>query len=130
MMTGLSRYYFSRLLISVIFGILFALTGSPWWGAILAGVAAFLFFLWAPRSGRYVVQPEYGATALRRDERTQFINDKAGRNAFILTVLVLAGGDIYFGALARNVVPLTFLHWTLLIAVLVYYLSDFWLRRT
>ena len=129
-MTGLSRYYLSRLLVSTLFGVLFALTGSLWWGAVLAGVAAFIFFLWAPHSGRYVVHPEFGVTALRRDEHTRIINDKAARNAFILTALVLAGGAIYYGALTQVFVPLAFLHWTLIFAVVVYYLSDFWLRRS
>ena len=84
-------YYLSRALLSLAFGAFFALTGSSWWVALLAGGIAFAFFLWAPRSGRYAVHPELGVTALRRDERTQSINDQAARNAFVVSMLALGG---------------------------------------
>jgi hypothetical protein len=129
-MTSLYRYYLSRALISLAFGIVFALTGSPWWMALLAGVVTFAFFLWAPRSGRYAVHPELGITALRRDERTQAINDQAARNAFIVTMLVVAAIAIYFGSIVRTDIPVGILDFSLALAALTYFLSDFWLRRS
>lgn len=129
-MTGLSRYYITRALISLAFGGLFALTGSPWWMAVLTGLIVFALFLWAPRSGRYAVHPELGVTALRRDERTQAINDKAARNGFVVTTLAIAMIAIYFGTITQTDVPILALHLALALAALTYFLSDFLLRRS
>jgi len=129
-MTGMSLYYLSRAVISAAFGLLFALTGSPWWMAALIGIIAFAFFLWAPHSGRYAVHPELGVTALRRDERTQGINDRSARNAFIVTMLAVAGATLYFGRYTPAVVPVSFFNYLLILGVLTYYLSDFLQRRS
>ena len=129
-MTGMSRYYISRAFISVAFGGLFALTGSPWWMAILVSAVLIALFLYAPHSGRYAVHPDLGVTALRRDERTQAITDRAARNAFVVTVLVIAGITVYFGAILSASVPVIALKLTLALAALTYFLSDFWLRRS
>lgn len=128
-MSGMSAYYISRAVISAALGVLLALTGLEWWLAALLGLMVFAFFVYAPHSGRYAVHPELGVTALRRDERTQGINDKAARNAFVVTMLVIAGMAIYFGAIAAVSVPIAALKWTLALGVLVYFVSDFVLRR-
>jgi nitrogen fixation-related uncharacterized protein len=128
-MTGMRAYYASRALISIAFGLLFTFTGSPWWMGVLMGALAFGFFLWAPRSGRYSVHPEMGATALRRDEHTQVVNDRAARNAFVIMGLALAGLSIYFGAINLAFIPVTLLNYTLILGVVVYFLSDLILRR-
>ena len=129
-MSGMSAYYLSRAVISAAWGILLALTGLEWWMAMLMGVIVFGLFLWAPHSGRYAVHPEFGITALRRDERTQTINDKAARNAFIVTMVVIAGISIYFGSLASATMPVILLRYTLILAVMAYFVSDFILRRS
>jgi uncharacterized membrane protein len=129
-MTGMSRYYISRALISIALGALLALTGSQWWMAGLVGVIVFAYFLWAPHSGRYAVHPELGVTALRRDERTQTINDKAARNAFVATILTVAGIAVYFGTIAPANVPVAILNLALVLGILTYFVSDFWLRRS
>ena len=128
-MSGMSAYYISRAVISAALGVLLTLSGLEWWMAALLGVIVFAFFVYAPRSGRYSVHPELGVTALRRDERTQGINDKAARNAFVVTMLAIAGMTIYFGAMAAVNVPIAALKWTLVLGVLVYFVSDFVLRR-
>ena len=129
-MRGLSRYYMSRTVISAALGGLFALTGASWWMALLATVTACAFFLWAPRSGRYAVHPKFGVTALRRDERTQALSDKAARNAFVVAVLALAAIAITFGRIVQTGVPIAFLNGTIALAALTYFLSDLWLRRS
>ena len=129
-MTGMSRYYVSRALISIALGVFLIFNGSQWWLAGLASTIVLGFFLWAPQSGRYAVHPEFGITALRRDERTQAINDKAARNSFVVTTLFVAGITIYFGTIASASVPIAILRLALVLGVLVYYGSDFWLRRT
>ncbi len=128
-MTGMKAYYFSRAILSAGFGTLFALTGSPWWTSLLVGMLAFAWFLLAPHISRYSVHPEFGVTALRRDERAQVINDKAARNAFVASMLALAGIIIYYGTPALTGVPIQVLKWLLIFGALTYYLSDFWLRR-
>jgi hypothetical protein len=129
-MNGMLRYYISRAILSAALGALLAITGLQWWIALLAGIAAFAFFLYAPRSGRYAVNPELGVTALRRDERTQLINAKAAVNAFVITILAMGGIAIYFGAIVSAAVPVIAISLTMLIAILTYFVSDFWLRRS
>jgi len=128
-MSGMSAYYISRAVISAALGVLLTLSGLEWWMAALLGVIVFAFFVYAPHSGRYSVHPELGVTALRRDERTQVINDKAARNAFVVTMLAIAGMAIYFEAIAAVNVPIAILKWTLVLGVIVYFASDFVLRR-
>ncbi len=128
-MTGMTAYYISRAVISIAFGALFAVTGSSVWMALLIGGLAFAFFLWAPRSGRYAVHPELGITALRRDERTQGINDKAARNAFVISILALGAITVYFGTFALTDVPLALLKLVIAVGALAYFVSDLWLRR-
>jgi hypothetical protein len=129
-MTGMFRYYISRALISIALGFFLALTGSQWWMAGLVSMIVFALFLWAPHSGRYAVHPELGLTALRRDERTRIINDIAARNAFVATILIIAGIAIYFGTIAPANVPVAILNLALVFGALIYFVSDFWLRRT
>jgi hypothetical protein len=128
-MTGMKAYYVSRAVISAAFGVLFAATGSPWWAGLGVAALAFGWFLAAPHIGRYSVHPELGVTALRRDERSQAVNDRAARNAFVISMLALGGLLLYFQWLAVEVTPLAVLKWVLILGVLVYYLSDFWLRK-
>lgn len=128
-MTGMKAYYISRAIISIGFGALFVLGGSSWWAGLLIAALAFGWFLLAPHIGRYSVHPEFGVTALRRDERTQVINDKAARNAFVVGMLALAGVAIYFEFLALASVPVAVFKWLLILGAVAYYASDFWLRK-
>jgi hypothetical protein len=127
-MSGMS-YYLSRALISAALGGSLAITGSPWWTAVLVGAATFGLFLWAPVSGRYVVDPERGVTALSRDERAQAIVGKASRNAFAVTMLLIAALGLYFGILKPGSVPVHALGLVLFLGALTYFVSDLWLRR-
>lgn len=128
-MSGMS-YYLSRALISAALGGLLAITGSSWWAAALVGAAAFVLFLWAPVSGRYVVDPERGVTALGRDERSQAIVGKASRNAFAVTIFLLAVLTLYFGVINPGSVPIHALSLVLFLGALTYFVSDLWFRRT
>ena len=124
----MKAYYVSRAIISIALGALFA-TGSTWGTGILVGILAFAWFLLAPHIGRYSVHPEFGVMALRRDERAQVINDKAARNAFVISMLVLGGIIVYFGTLSLTSVPIAVFKWFLIFGVLIYYVSDFLLRK-
>jgi UPF0716 family protein affecting phage T7 exclusion len=129
-MSGMTRYYLNRALISAVFGGSLALSGQPWWIALLMGAATFALFLWAPVSGRYIVQRENGTSTLRRDERTQAITDMAGRNAFAVTMIVVGALTLYFGIINPGLVPVHFLSLVLFIGMMTYYVTDLWLRRT
>lgn len=67
--------------------------------------------------------------ALRRDERTQAINDKAARNGFVVTIGAIGGITLYFGSIVLTDVPVTVLSLVLALGILTYFVSDFWLRR-
>lgn len=121
-------YYLSRAIISAFLGGLIAMSGSPWWASTFVGLATFIFFLWAPRSGRYV-DSEHGVAPLERDERSQAILCKASRNAFMTTTLLLAALTIYFGVIHPGSVSVNLISLVLFLGMLTYFASDYWLRR-
>jgi len=129
-MTTMSRYYISRAFMAAALGCLFALAGGQWWAGAIAGVIAFAFFLWAPHSQRYTVRREAGVTPLRRDERSRSIRDRAARNAFVVTIVTVAGIAIYYGTVSPADVPVSLLSASLAAGMLTYLFSDLWLRRT
>ena len=122
-------YYISRSIISAAFGALFYAAGSPLWSALLIVAVMLAFFIWAPHSGRYSVHPEFGISALRRDEFTQAINDKAARNAFVASMLAIAAIVFYFGSKGAINISIGILKMVLVLGALTYFASDLWLRR-
>jgi nitrogen fixation-related uncharacterized protein len=129
MFKNMMPYYLSRTILSIAFGVLLFVTGLSLWKAVLIGVLILALFLWAPHSGRYSVHPEFGITALRRDERTQLINDKAARNAFIVSMLTIGAIGAYVGLFGViNISIGVFI--VLIIGALSYYISDLWLRKS
>ena len=129
MAKNMMPYYLSRTIFSLLIGVFLLLTGSTLWASILISALILAFFLWAPHSGRYAVHPELGVTALRRDERTQVVNDRAARNAFVISMLALGAITIYFGIIGAVVIPSSILKVLLGIGALAYFISDLWLRR-
>ncbi len=129
-MQGMRAYYLSRAILSGAIGAFVLLAGAAWWIGVLVALVAFAFFWWAPRLGRYAVQPDKGAMALQRDERSRAINAAAGLNAFVISMLALGGVILYFGMLASRDVPVMVLEGLLILGAVVYYATDFWLRRT
>lgn len=126
----MTRYYLSRLLVAWVFAALFYVAGATWWVALLVGLLATGWFLYAPRSGRYQVDPERGVTALQRDERSQWINDKAARNAFAVLALALGILNIYSDMIVEEAtIPIEWTRLLLIGAVAVYVVSDISLRR-
>jgi hypothetical protein len=124
-----SLHYLIRIAISILWGGLFALAGWPWWLAVILGGILFAWFIWAPRSGRYVVRSESGRLGLWRDERTQAIVNKAARNAFIVTMLAIGGIIFYFGIIVSSNVPVVLISLIMFLAFVTYFISDLWLRR-
>jgi hypothetical protein len=126
----MTAYYVTRTILAIILGGLFALLGAPWWMALLAGVLALAFFIYAPLSGRYTVQPEKNAAALARDEFTRSVSDKSGRNAFVFTEIALAGIILYATVIHLEAVSVSALSVLLALGFIVFFISDFWLRRS
>jgi len=123
------RYVATRSVLSAVLGAALYVAGLPWWGATLAAILAESFFLQAPGSGRYVVQ-QGGAAPLRRDERSRAIRDRAARNAFAVTLVVLAGVTIAYDRVLAVPVPTEVLSGVLGLAVLTYAVSEVGLRRS
>ena len=128
-MTGMAGYYTSRTLVAVLIGALLLGTGVPWWIATVTGAVVLTVFLWAPRSGWYLVRPGRGIAPLRRDERGQAIADRSARMAFVATVLSMAGCTVYFGLVAEDDVPVVALTAVIAFGWAVYYGASYWERR-
>jgi len=125
----LKPYYLSRTALSIVITALLYFTGSRLWAAVLIGGVILLLFLLAPLSGRYTVHPEFGVTALRRDDFTQAVNDRAARNGFVACMLLAGGASAYTSTFGNGMVPANGLMLIVLAGLLVYYISDFFLRR-
>jgi len=125
----MTSYYVSRMFISIVLGSLFALLGAQWWMAILAGLLALAVFFYAPFSGRYTVQPDKSLIPLGRDEFSRSVTNKAGRNAFAFMMITLAGIIVYSQLSTRIVVSVNALSVVLALGVLVFFVSDYWMRR-
>jgi hypothetical protein len=125
-MTG---YYVSRMMIAIFLGGLFALLGAQWWIAVLAGLMAAAVFFYAPLSGHYTVQPEKSLTPLRKDEFSRSITDKAGRNAFAFIIITLAGIILYSQLSTHTMVAVNALSVLMALGVIVFFVSDYWMRR-
>ncbi len=126
---NLQIYHISRFIISVVFGGLLYAAGSPVWSAVLIGVLIFALFIWAPHSGRYSVHPEYGMSALRRDEFTQVINDKAARNAFVVSMLAIGAATVYAAIIGASSLSTQIFRLIMFAGAITYFASDLWLRR-
>jgi hypothetical protein len=123
-------YYVSRTALSIAFGFLLFVTGSPLLHSIIIGGLLIALFLYAPHSGRYSVHPEFVLTPLRRDEHTQTINDAAARNAFVVSILVISAIVIYFGSFGAVNISISIIKMVVAIGALTYFISDSWLRKS
>jgi hypothetical protein len=126
---NMKPYILSRGLLSVVFGVVIYLISRSWWLGALSAVLIFSLFLYLPRSGRYRVKPERGVTALQRDEWTERVNDKAGRNAWVVVALLGSLAILYYGLISPGDIPVNILALVIFAGIAAYYLTDLWLRR-
>lgn len=82
-----------------------------------------------PRSGRFVVKPENGVTALRRDERSQEIGSRAGSIAFAIVMMAVGTLAVYFGQIRSVDVHPEWLGLIVALGMLTYFIADVRLRR-
>jgi len=130
MIKGMTLYYVSRIIITAIFAALLYFTGMLLWQVLLVGGVILALFLWAPHSGRYAIHPEFGITALRRDERSQSINDQAARIAFIVSMLFSGGILVSLGLMGVTSIPIALVMLVPAVGALSYFISDLWFRRS
>ncbi|HEC62670.1 MAG TPA: hypothetical protein ENI27_10535 [bacterium] len=123
------KYYISRGVLSIVFGGLVYLISDSLMVGLSSAVLVFAVFGLLSRSGRYVVLPQKGATALRRDEWTQSINQRSGRNAWVVSAITSGGLVLYYGLISPGTVPVSLLGISLLSGWVTYYISDYRLRK-
>lgn len=125
----MKRYYISRGVLSIAFGGLVYMVSDFLLVGLLSAILVFIIFMFLRRSGRYRVLSHKGATALRRDEWTQSINQRSGRNAWVVVAIAGGGLVLYYGLISPGEVPVGLLGVLLLSGMVTYYVSDFWLRK-
>jgi len=125
-----SVYYLTRAAVAVAAGALLWLGGLTWWVATLAAILAMVFFVWAPRSGRYLTRAGGGAAPLRTDEWTRHVRDVAARNALVVGALGYAVVMIVAAVRDDETVSVGVLSLLGFVVVLACVASDWWQRRT
>lgn len=129
-MNSMRNYYISRTVVAILFGMLFMLLGAEWWMGLLAGLLALAGFAWAPRSGRYVMETgQDGQVKLVHDENTRAIADKAARNGFVVSMLLLAVLSLYFWRTGQETIQIQYLQAVLVSGLLTFAISDIVIRR-
>ena len=94
-MNPLMPYYRKQLLIALWIGGLFALLAGQWLTGLVVAAWSIGFAVWAPRSGRFVVDPSRGADAVSQDERSRAIGARASEIA--LGVVIFGCGALWYG---------------------------------
>ena len=125
----MKSYYMSRAVISIAFGGLVWLVSGYLLAGVLIAAVVFIMFLYLSRSGRYRIDPQKGIRALRRDEWTQSINNRSGRNAWVVVTILGSSLVLYYGLLSPGDLPVSLLGGVLLIGLVTYYVSDYWMRK-
>jgi len=125
-MRGLAWYYVTRLLIVGLWLLAATVAGLPIWVSALPAAAMIAYFVWLPRSGRYVVREDQPLAPMRRDERSQALSGKAATWAFVVQTL-LVGAGIVWGALSRQQELTGFLGVVLAVGMLTYLVAQGWL---
>jgi hypothetical protein len=125
-----TAYYVSRTAIAAGIGLLMGLTGLSWWLSVLAAAAVLVFFVWAPRSGRYMIDPAGGVAPMRIDERSRQVRDIAARNALMAGALGYAVVMVVAVVRDEEAVSLEVLGVLGAVAALAYVATDFWQRRS
>jgi ABC-type antimicrobial peptide transport system permease subunit len=117
-------YYVSRLVLSSLFGVVFALSAGSWWMGLAAGLLVFAGFIWYAHSGHYMIDPSRPLAPLRRDERGKAIRDRA------VVAGVVVGGLVYAAlGLLRLILelPPNLGGWALLSGAVTYFVASHWL---
>ena len=125
----MKSYYISRAVISIVFGGLVYLVSRSYLAGLSGALLALITFIVLSRSGRYKVVTRAGQPVLRRDEWSQSINQRSGRNAWVIVTIAGSGLVLYYGLVSPGDVPTGWLGSLLLLGLVTYYVSDYWMRK-
>jgi hypothetical protein len=128
MVKGLTWYYVTRLAMVALWLLIATLAGLPVWASALPAAGMIAYFVWLPRSGRYVVREDQPLAPLRGDERSQAIRRQAATWAFVVETLLLSAGVIW-GVTSHQQGLTGFLGVVLAAGMLTYLVAQGWLGR-
>jgi len=127
---SLRWYYVTRGLIALTWVGLMVLLGTPR-EVILPGVLLMaVFYVWLPRSGRYVIRGDRRFSPLQRDEREQAISSRAAAYAFVALLIPLAAAVFVAGVRGQDTVSTDLVSTIIGVGMMVWFMGSFWLRRT
>jgi hypothetical protein len=92
---GLAWYYVTRLAMVVLWLLVAMVAELPIWLSISTAAAMVAYFVWLPRSGRYVVCEDQPLAPMRRDERSRAISGRAAIWAFLVETLSAGAGLVW-----------------------------------
>ena len=127
-MKGLAWYYVTRLVLVALWLFVTMVAGLPLWLSVPTAAAMVAYFVWLPRSGRYVVREDRPLAPMRRDERSRAVSGRAAIWAFVVETL-LAGAGMVWGVLSHQQVLTGFLGLVLAAGMLTYLVAQGWLAR-
>jgi hypothetical protein len=102
--------------------------GLPVWLSVPVAAAMVVYFVWLPRSGRYVIREGQPVAPMRRDERGRAVSGTAATWAFVVETL-MAGAGMVWGVVSRQQVLTGFLGLVLAAGMLTYLVGQGWLAR-
>lgn len=127
-MKGLAWYYVTRLAMVALWLLVAMVAGLPVWLSVPTAAAMVAYFVWLPRSGRYVVREDQPLAPMRRDERGRAISGRAATWGFVVETLLVSAGMIW-GVLSHQQELAGFLGLVLAGGMLTYLVAQGWLGR-
>ncbi|HUW94721.1 MAG TPA: hypothetical protein VMW58_02970 [Anaerolineae bacterium] len=127
-MKGLGWYYVTRLALAALWMLVTMVAGLPLWLSVPTAAAMVAYFVWLPRSGRYVVREDQPLAPMRRDERGRAVSGRAATWAFVVETL-LAGAGMVWGVVSHQEVLTGLLGLVLAAGMLTYLVAQGWMGR-
>jgi hypothetical protein len=125
---GLAWYYVTRLAMVALWLLAATVAGLPIWASALPAAGMIAYFVWLPRSGRYVVREDQPLAPMRRDERSLAISGRAATWGFVVETLLVSAGVVW-GVLSHQQGLIGFLALVLAAGTLTYLVAQVWLGR-
>jgi membrane protein DedA with SNARE-associated domain len=125
---GLAWYYVTRLAMVALWLLAATVAGLPIWASALPAAGMIAYFVWVPRSGRYVVRQDQPLAPMRRDERSLAISGRAATWGFVVETLLVSAGVVW-GVLSHQQGLIGFLALVLAAGTLTYLVAQVWLGR-
>jgi len=101
-MKGSAWYYVTRLAIVALWVVVATVGRLPLWAGVSPAVAIIAYFVWLPRSSRYVLHEDQPLAPMRRNERTQAISGRAAAWAFAVETLLMGMGMVWAALSGRE----------------------------